>query len=428
MLSADQNDLLSKVGPGSPMGELLRRYWHPIAAVGELDDDPVKPVRLMGEDLVLFKDANGAYGLLERHCPHRRADLAYGWVEKDGGLRCSYHGWHFDAEGRCVAQPFEQTAHPDGAFRDKTPARAYKAQAKAGLVWAYMGPAPVPELWDWDRYHDRGYKQIVFSDVPCNWLQCQENSIDPVHFEWLHFNWSFRLKGRADYAPTHLRIGFDEFEWGYRYLRVRADTDEENELWTVGRVCLWPNALYVGHFEWRVPVDDENTLSVGWFLDPLPGSRPFEQERIPHWRSPITDDATGKWVTSHVMNQDFTAWTGQGAVSDRWNEHLGESDRGVIILRKRFMDDLATVADGGDPKGVLRDPARNSKIPLPRTRGEAGNTVAPDSGPVPFVFLSGQPAAVREELQAAWDEHADDEAPPTHASSKFVFPLPDDAD
>ena len=428
MLSVEQNELLSKVGPGAPMGELLRRYWHPVAAVGELDENPIKPVRLMGEDLVLFRDASGEHGLLERHCPHRRADLAYGWVEEDGGLRCSYHGWLFDPAGRCIAQPFEQTAHPDGAFKDKVSVRAYRAQAKAGLIWAYIGPVPVPELWDWDRYHDRGYKQIVFSDVPCNWLQCQENSIDPVHFEWLHFNWSFRLRGSEERAPAHVRIGFDEFEFGYRYLRVREDTDERNELWTVGRVCLWPNALYTGHFEWRVPVDDENTLSVGWFLDPLPGSRPFEQERIPHWRSPITDEASGRWITSHVMNQDFTAWTGQGAVSDRWNEHLGESDRGVIMLRKRLMDDLAIVKDGGDPKGVLRDPARNSRIPLPRTRGEAGNTAAADSGPNRFVFLSGQPAAIREELQAAWDEHSADTELPAHASSKFVFPLPDDAD
>ena len=401
MLTREQNDLLHKVGPGEPMGELLRRYWHPVAAVGELDDDPVKAVRLMGEDLVLFKDAGGAYGLLERHCPHRRADLSYGWVEPGGGLRCSYHGWLFDTDGACVAQPFEQTVHPDGAFRDKVRARAYKAQAKAGLVWAYAGPAPAPELWDWDRYYDRGYKQIVFSDAPCNWLQCQENSIDPVHFEWLHSNWSLRRSGSPDYSPAHVRLGFEEFEFGYRYLRVREDTDEENELWTVGRVCLWPNALYTGHFEWRVPVDDENTLSVGWFIDPVPGGEPFEQERIPHWRSPAVDERTGRWITSHIMNQDFTAWAGQGVVSDRWNEHLGESDRGVILMRKRLMDDLAVVGDGGDPKGVLRDPARNVKTPLPRIRAEVGQ-FAPSPYPPRFPFLAGQPREIVEEYRALW--------------------------
>ena len=403
MLTPEQNDLLHKVGPGTPMGGLMRRYWHPVAAVGELDDNPVKAVRLMGEDFVLYKEPSGEYGLLERHCPHRRADLSYGWVEADGGLRCSYHGWLFDAQGRCIGQPYEQIAHPDAAFKDKVRARAYRAEAKAGLVWAYIGDEPAPELWDWDRYYDRGYKQVVFSTVPCNWLQCQENSIDPVHFEWLHSNWSLRLKGSGNFSPTHMRVGFEEFEFGFRYLRIREDTDEEDELWKVGRVCLWPNALYTGHFEWRVPIDDEHTLSVGWFIDPAPGARPFEQERIPYWTSPIVDERTGRWINSHVMNQDFIAWVGQGAVSDRWNEHLGESDRGVILLRKRFMDDLATVADGGDPKGVLRDAKRNVKLPLPRVRSGAGRP-APGPEPPRFPFLVDQPPEIAEEMAAVWRE------------------------
>lgn len=166
-------------------------------------------------------------------------------------------------------------------------------------------------------------------------------------------------------------------------------------------VCLWPNALYTGHFEWRVPVDDENTLSVGWFIDPVPGGEPFEQERIPHWRSPAVDERTGRWITSHIMNQDFTAWAGQGIVSDRWNEHLGESDRGVILMRKRLMDDLAVVGDGGDPKGVLRDPARNVKTPLPRIRAEIGQ-FAPSTYPPRFPFLAGQPREIVEEYRALW--------------------------
>ena len=139
MLTPEQNDLLHKVGPGTPMGRLMRRYWHPVAAVGELDDNPVKAIRLMGEDLVLFKDVAGEYGLLERHCPHRRADLSYGWVEEDGGLRCSYHGWLFDTTGRCIGQPFEQIAHPEANFKEKVRATAYHVQAKAGLLWAYIG-------------------------------------------------------------------------------------------------------------------------------------------------------------------------------------------------------------------------------------------------------------------------------------------------
>ena len=402
MLTREENDLLRQVGPGTAMGKLMRCYWHPIAAVAELDDNPIKPVRLMGEDLVLYKDRSGTYGLLERHCAHRRADLSYGWVEEHG-LRCNYHGWLYDEKGHCIEQPFEQTVHPDGRFKNKVTTTSYQVQAKAGLLWAYMGESPVPELWDWDRFYDRGYTQIVFATVPCNWLQCQENSIDPVHFEWLHSNWSLRNAGSNENSPAHVKIAFDEFEYGFSYRRIREDTSEEDELWTVGRVCLWPNALYTGHFEWRVPIDDENTLSVGWFLDSIPGDTPFEQQRIPYWYSPIKEIGTGRWVTSHIMNQDFVGWVGQGTVSDRWNEHLGESDRGVIMIRKRFLDDLNTIAEGGDPKGVIRDSTSNHSIHLPLVSG--GGPRPPTTVPYPFPFLVGQPQEVINEMQAIWAKH-----------------------
>ena len=112
----------------------------------------------------------------------------------------------------------------------------------------------------------------MFSEIPCNWFQGQENSIDPIHFEWLHSNWSAAQRGDSARAPRHLKIAFDEFEWGFIYRRVREDTTEDDELWTVGRVCLWPNCLYTGKFEWRVPIDDEHTLHVAWFNDPVPGT------------------------------------------------------------------------------------------------------------------------------------------------------------
>jgi 5,5'-dehydrodivanillate O-demethylase len=271
------------------------------------------------------------------------------------------------------------------------------------MVWAYIGPEPAPELWDWDRYYDRGYKQIVFSTIPCNWLQCQENSIDPVHFEWMHSNWSLRQSGKDESSPSHVKVGFKEFEFGFTYHRVREDTDEQDELWTVGRVCLWPNALYTGHFEWRVPIDDDHTLSVGWFVDGLPGDKPFEQDRIPYWYAPVRDEASGRWVTSHIMNQDFVAWVGQGAMTDRWNEHLGESDRGVIMVRRRFMEDIKTVQDGGDPKGIVRDAARNAKrLHLPIS-SRPPRPVQDD--PHPFPFLIGQPPEIWDEMLAVWAEH-----------------------
>jgi 5,5'-dehydrodivanillate O-demethylase len=367
MLEKEKNELLTQVGPGTPMGNLLRRYWMPIAAVSEFETRTVKPVRLMGEDLVLYKDLSGTFGLVDRHCPHRRADLSYGFVEACG-LRCNYHGWMFNEDGRCLEQPYDDLAHGEARFKEKVTIKAYPVEAKGGLLWAYLGPAPAPLVPTWEPFtYKNGFVQIVFAEVPCNWFQAQENSIDPVHFEWMHRNWSTRLRGqRGPYAPRHRKLAFDEFEYGYAYRRVTEDIDESDPLWTVGRVCLWPNALFTGHFEWRVPVDDGNMLSVTWHFTRVPSERePYVQESIPAWYGPIKDPLTGRWISSHVMNQDFIAWVGQGTVADRTKEHLAASDRGVTMIRKRFFEDLEAIARGEDPKAIVRDPAKNVRIDLP---------------------------------------------------------------
>ena len=411
MLSEDQNRALTEVGPGTRLGDLLRRYWMPIAAMAELDDHPTKPVRLMGEDLVLYRDKRGTYGLLDRHCAHRRADLCYGFVE-DRGLRCHYHGWHYSERGACLAQPFEEIAHPEARFKDRIAIKAYPVETKAGLVWAYLGPAPAPLVPTWEPFTwENGFVQIVFAEIPCNWVQAQENSIDPVHFEWLHGNWSRVLAGVAGQrSPRHLKIGFDEFEYGFVYRRVMEGGSETDELWAVGRVCLWPNCLFTGgHFEWRVPIDEAHTLSVGWFFDRVPNEmEPFTQDRIPYWYAPIKDPLTGRWITTHVMNQDFAAWVGQGAVADRTQEHLGESDRGVVLMRRKMLAEAEVVARGGEPKGVVRDPEANRCIRLPSVgrerylkgapRGQLYHDASRTPGPVlpeGFVYLAGQPEEIR---------------------------------
>jgi 5,5'-dehydrodivanillate O-demethylase len=403
LLSEERNRMLCETAQGTPAGEFLRRYWHPIAGTAELGHQRVKPVRLMGEDLALYRDRGGNYGLVDRQCPHRSADMTYGFVE-DRGLRCNYHGWLWDNDGRCLHQPFEETAHPEGTFRDKVRIKAYPVAEKAGMLWAYLGPQPAPLLPDWDRYYSRGFKQIVISEIPCNWLQCQENSIDPVHCEWLHSTWSMVLKGDERFrAPAHKRLGFDEFDYGFVYRRVREDTTEQDELWTTGRVCLWPNCLYTGHFEWRVPIDDDNTLSVGWFLDELPGDAPYEQGQIPCWHAPIRNEETGRWIDTHIMNQDFIAWVGQGTRTDRTREHLGESDRGIIMMRKKMLRDIDLVARGKDPTGIIRDPAVNHRVHLPIIGGL--NRPAAKHGPPEFPFLAGQPEEVRKEFESVWREH-----------------------
>jgi 5,5'-dehydrodivanillate O-demethylase oxygenase subunit len=366
MLSAAKNDILTRVGHGTPMANLLRRYWMPIGGASEFEQKPIKPMRLFGEDLTLYKDLAGHFGLIARHCPHRGADLSCGTVEQQG-IRCFYHGWKFDERGRCLEQPYEDIANPNPKSRDGCDTVAYPVRELAGLLWTYMGPQPAPELPVWEPFtFANGFREIVLAHVPCNWFQCQENSIDPVHFEWMHENWSAHLRGEKTHAARHLKLRFDEFEHGFIYRRVREGGDENDLNWTIGRVALWPNGFYLGmHFEWRVPVDDENTLSVAWFFMRVPqGREPYVQASVPTWVSPVRDEC-GNWIVSHFINQDIVGWVGQGTIADRSKENLRSSDVGITLMRKRFFEDLDRIAKGLDPSGIVRDPKRAACIALP---------------------------------------------------------------
>lgn len=373
MLSVEDNLRMTQVGKGTPMGELLRRYWHPIAAATEFEDKSTKQVRLMGEDLVLYKDRSGTYGLLALHCPHRRADLSYGFVE-ECGLRCSYHGWAFDEAGNCLSAPFEDSSSGTTRFRQQIHQPAYPVEEKAGLLFAYMGPDPAPLCPTWESFTwPNGFAQIVLAPLDCNWLQAAENNIDPVHFEWLHSNWSLAQAGKPPHSPAHVRIEVDEWEFGFGYKRILEGGSEADQNWTLPRLHCMPNIFAVGgtHFEYRTPIDDTHTLSVVWAWEPVPvEERPYVQTSVPHWYAPITDPATGRWITTHTINQDTVAWVGQGAITDRQNEHLGRSDIGVVMLRNRLADDLARVERGEDPSGLIRDPERNACITWPNNRTE----------------------------------------------------------
>ena len=418
-------ELLTQTGAGTPMGDLLRRYWWPIAGASELEQPGTKPVRLLGEDLVLYKDLGGHWGLIDRHCRHRRADLSYGYVEARG-LRCNYHGWLYDEGGSCLAQPYEDVAHPEARLKDAIRIKAYPVAELGGLIWAYLGPEPRPLVPDWEFFSwPNGFRQIVKAEIPCNWFQCQENSIDPVHFEWTHSNWGLRLKGKTGpYAPHHVKVDFSEFEYGFQYKRIRSDTTAQDDLWTIGRVCLWPNALFTGnHIEYRIPVDDENTLSINWAFNRVPKERePYTQEKIPTWQGPISDPDTGRWITSHIMNQDFVTWVGQGRIADRAQEYLGPSDQGIVMIRRRFLRDLEAVARGDDPKAVIRDPAVNRAIRLPvAERGQLAEGLSraemlrdPFSrrSLEDYIFQTGQPPEVREAFLAAMGVNATEFGPP----------------
>ena len=184
MLSAEQNDLITRTGPGTPAGTLMRRYWQPAALVDELAGNrPVKPVRLLGEDLVVFRDEQGRYGLIDRSCPHRGTDLAYGRLE-DGGLRCAFHGWLFDVTGRCLETP----AEPAGSrMCENIRQTAYPVVEKSGILFAYLGPGEPPPFPHFDCFVAPSTHTFAFKGlIDCNWLQSLEVGIDPAHTSFLH--------------------------------------------------------------------------------------------------------------------------------------------------------------------------------------------------------------------------------------------------
>ncbi len=392
MLGADENRLLSSIEPGTPMGDLFCRYWHPVAAAAQLDERPTKAVRILGEDLVLYRDKSGTYGLIERFCPHRRVDLSYG-IPEEHGLRCMYHGWMMDETGQCIEQPFEETVHPDGRFKEKVKVAGYPVQVYGGLVFAYMGPAPAPLLPHWEPYEwENTWSDIGVADLPCNWLQCMENSLDPVHLEWLHGYWGVWTQqqkaialglAEAETFPTipkrHQKIGFDVFEHGMIKRRIVEGSDEFHHDWAIGHPILFPNVLFVGgtlncHLQYRVPVDDTHTMHITKFFYPAAQGHAIpEQERVPYFDVPLYDP-DGRLTSDLGNHQDFVAWITQGPNADRTKEMLGVSDIGVIMYRKLLKDQMRIVEDGGDPMAVVRDPALNDSIELPLERWQSMNS------------------------------------------------------
>ena len=378
MLSIKANEELTNVDAGTPMGELMRRYWHPIAAAAELDEKPTKPVRLLGEDLVLYKDKSGTIGLIDRFCPHRRVDLSYG-IPEENGLRCMYHGWMMDETGQCIEQPFEETVRPDGRFKEKVKIAGYPAQELGGLIFAYMGPQPAPLLPNYDILAQKNgvLRELFVAELPVNWLQCMENSVDPVHLEWLHGvygAWSAKLEGRRDAVAEslaiydrHKEIGFDQFERGIIKRRVYGNTTKESPKWSVGHPLLFPNILQQGgggryFFQFRVPIDDEHTwhveLTSYWF--PTDVEVPA-QDVVPYSQIELTRP-DGHWRSDDTMAQDHIVWILQGAIMDRSAETLGESDRGLIFYRKMLSEQMQIVMDGGEPINIVRDENENVMI------------------------------------------------------------------
>jgi 5,5'-dehydrodivanillate O-demethylase len=374
MLSAERNEKLTRLGAGTPAGELLRRYWYPVAISSQLPRCDLRKVRLLGADLVLYRLADGTPHLLDDRCPHRGTALSYGIVE-DTGLRCPYHGWLFDGRGSCLEQPGEP---PSTTFANRVRARAYAVQELGGLIFAYLGPEPAPTLPRYDLFcWDDAIRDIGYATIPCNFVQIMENGVDLDHVAWLHGRLSRWLAGRgvADEIPQmftrrNREVAFEATDYGILMRRQLEGQDSSADDWSIGHPLVFPNLLRLGGggsygFHIRVPVDDETTW-VLWYTAYRPGGLPLADP------GPVTcyevpwQDENGDFLLNNVEGQDIMAWVTQGAIADRSREHLGTVDRGVIMLRRMFFQQMDRVAAGEDPINVIRGAGAGKVIDLPQ--------------------------------------------------------------
>jgi 5,5'-dehydrodivanillate O-demethylase len=360
MLTPEENEMLTRVGPGTPAGELLRRYWHPVAIAAELpEDNPVKFVRILCEDLVLFQTKKGELGLLHDRCSHRGASLSYGRVE-ERGIACPYHGWLYDIQGNCLETPAEPA---ESNFCRTVKHKAYPVQKLAGLYWAYLGPQPAPAIPKYDVWArtDGWHWLRVLPQLDCNWLQAMENSVDTAHLHILHqklvtdgFKVESTTRGTID---NLIKFEVEEFDRGLLKRRFFKDGKvEEHPL-------LFPTVLrQANRTQIRVPIDDTHTWIVYVHFvpdsteprankDDVPVSyrKPFKNP--PGVRHPFT-----KFRLDEVDAQDFMAWETQGPILDRTRERLAASDRGVVMYRDMLRREIKKVEQGSDPMNVFRDP------------------------------------------------------------------------
>jgi phthalate 4,5-dioxygenase oxygenase subunit len=389
MLKPEENERLTRVGPGPPAGTLFRRYWNPALLSSELpenDGDPVR-VRLLSEDLIAFRDRTGKVGLVEAFCPHRRAPMFFGRNE-EGGLRCVYHGWKFDRTGSCIDMPSEP---PDSLFKTKVAIKAYPTFEGGGVIWTYMGPPelqpPEPDF-EWVRAPaTHCYTSKTYQD--CNYLQALEGGLDTAHSSFLHneelgnTNWIRNRDG-------HPRLDVEKTDYGYYYVSTRT-LDEEN-LWVRIYQYVMPaqqmragitgyhgrraNVPKIDGHVW-VPIDDEHTWTWNWNL--AYDERPFPPDYPEQWetfagRGP-NDLIPGTFKLKANLSNDFLidrqlqktkTFTGIRGINtqdialqeamaptvDRSKEHLGTTDKAIIVLRQLLLEAVDEAERGGTPRGT----------------------------------------------------------------------------
>ncbi len=388
MLSKARNDLLTQTGPGTPCGEFLRSYWQPVAAAEEmpLDGDPL-PLRIMSEDLVLFRDDKGELGLIGRSCPHRATDLSYGRVE-DGGLRCLYHGWLFDRHGNCLDQPAEPAGRK---FCERLKHKAYPVQEKGGAIWAYMGKGEPPLIPDFEFLMGPEPNRLTFRVIQmCNWLQGLESSTDPAHTTFLHRRPPGTPSQRSGADVAALRgndppeIDIEQTPYGMRIFALHNSANGRKYLRVNNYV--YPNgatpSTSAGEMGYQgrvyVPIDDHSHCRFEFFYR---HSQPLDKERlIKNHHENIGPDkrhirrAENRYLQDrnemrrgesfggmglHFPSQDAFAIETQGVIQDRTQEHLGSSDAVIIGMRRALLKAIEDVKNGAPAPWVIRDPNDN---------------------------------------------------------------------
>ncbi len=386
MLSQQENDELTRVGAGTGAGAVLRQYWQPAALSVELEGPrPVVPVTLLGERLVLFRDTSGQLGLVGRHCPHRGADLCYGRLE-DNGLRCPFHGWHFDISGQCVEQPGE----PEGSrMHENIRTTAYPVIERNGIVFAYMGPGDPPAMPQLDCFAAPDSHVFAFKGRwQCNWLQALEVGIDPAHASFLHrflededpaegYGKQFRDKAANTEIPmTQLlreyprpEIRVEETDYGLQLIALRALDDGRTHVRVTNQIfpqaiCI-PLSNEMTITQWHVPVDDETCYWYSMFTSfgspvnkevmreqrlkehSLPDYAPLKNAANQYGFNPEeqrTTTYTGMGLDINVHDQ--WAVESMGRIQDRTQEHLGKTDVGIIRYRRLLRDAIRMLRDG----------------------------------------------------------------------------------
>jgi 5,5'-dehydrodivanillate O-demethylase len=357
MLSREEHEMLTRVGSGTPLGEVLRRFWQPVG-LSELVTSKPQRMKVLGEELLLYRGQSGKAVATQLRCAHRSLALDHGRIEGDC-IRCPYHGWLYDAQGQCLEQP----AEPEGSgFKEKVKLQTYPVQELSGLIFGYLGPAPAPLLPHYDvLLMEAGVKEVQIQTIHANFFNHVENIVDVSHLAWLH-GYTFPA-----YGGRKVNYHWERTPYGANNVMTMeglADTHVSCYAFpTINRFSLPPidkNGELVRSMIWRVPADEAVTLLyfVRFYPSDKPSFHTSKRDVKLGEYAPLESD----WWGIDVNDQDRMAVEQQGVIADRENEHLGVSDGGIIQMRQMMRESLAAIEAGQDPLCIIRDRAQQKVV------------------------------------------------------------------